>query len=180
MITLNGPEQVVLVDVEDHELGAMEKLSAHREGLLHRAFSVFIFNTKGDLLLQQRALDKYHSAGRWSNTCCGHPRPGETVKAAAERRLDEEMGLGSELQPTFHFVYSTELGDGMKEHELDHVLIGISDSDPTPDPQEAVDWRWVSRNELQREMKSHPGLFTAWFPLCLEGAWNAAEEMLRR
>ena len=125
-------EMVVLIDPNDREIGQMGKLEAHRTGRLHRAFSVFIFNAQGELLLQQRAANKYHSASLWTNTCCGHPRPGEALVAAGERRLEEEMGLHVPLRPAFHFTYAAKLEDGLTEHELDHVLIGRSDRDPRP------------------------------------------------
>lgn len=167
------PEQVVLVDERDRDLGHMEKLAAHREGMLHRAFSVFIFNSKGHLLLQQRAKGKYHSPGLWTNTCCGHPRPGESTQLAAERRLKEEMGITAPLAPVMRFAYRAELGGGLIEHELDHVLIGEYDRDPLPDPSEAMDWRWVDKAELDKELAAHPALFTAWFPLCVAQARDA-------
>ena len=165
-------EMVVLVDPQDRELGQMEKLAAHREGLLHRAFSVFIFNTKGELLMQQRAPTKYHSAGLWSNTCCGHPRPGEALADAGERRLVEEMGLSVKLRPVFNFTYTAKLEGGLVEKEIDHVLLGSVDIDPKPDPEEACDWRWVDRATLEIVLAERPGLFTAWFPLCVKRAWD--------
>lgn len=169
----HGPEQVVLVDENDRDLGHMEKIAAHREGLLHRAFSVFIFNRKGELLLQQRAKDKYHSGGLWTNTCCGHPRPGEATRQAAERRLKEEMGISATLRPAYRFVYRVDLDDGLSEHELDHVFVGTADGDPRPDSSEAMDWRRVGRADLEQEIDAHPALFTAWFPLCVWQAWDA-------
>lgn len=174
----NGPEQVVLIDTEDRELGHMEKLAAHREGLLHRAFSVFLFNESGELLIQQRATSKYHSAGLWTNTCCGHPRPGEELLEAAARRLKEEMGVSATLHPVYQFTYHAPLEGGLVEHELDHVLIGRCDRDPEPDPKEASDWRWVERADLERELAKHPGRFTAWFPLCFAAAWDRADAMV--
>lgn len=169
----DGPEQVVLVDENDRDLGHMEKIAAHREGMLHRAFSVFIFNSRGELLLQQRAQGKYHSAGLWSNTCCGHPRPGEATQQAAERRLKEEMGTTVQLHPALRFVYRADLDSGLVEHELDHVLVGRCDDDPDPDASEAMDWRWVGRSDLEKEVRAHPALFTAWFHLCAWQAWDA-------
>ena len=166
---------MVLIDPQDREIGQMEKLEAHREGRLHRAFSVFVFNERGELLLQQRAATKYHSAGLWTNTCCGHPRPGEALVDAGERRLKEEMGLRIPLRTTFHFTYKAELEHGLVEHEIDHVLIGISDHDPRPAPAEASDWRWVDRATLERELVEHSGLFTAWFPLCVKAAWESVD-----
>ena len=168
----DGPEQVVLVDEQDREIGHMEKMAAHREGLLHRAFSVFILNGQGELLLQQRALSKYHSPGLWSNSCCGHPRPGEDVRIAAERRVKEEMGLTCELRPAFQFTYRAELGDGMIEHELDHVFIGTTGQEPRPAPSEAADWRFVSQVALVDELESEPEMFTAWFRICAKQAWE--------
>ncbi|HQX98958.1 MAG TPA: isopentenyl-diphosphate Delta-isomerase [Flavobacteriales bacterium] len=170
-------EMVVLIDPNDREIGQMEKLEAHRTGRLHRAFSVFIFNAQGELLLQQRAANKYHSASLWTNTCCGHPRPGEALVAAGERRLEEEMGLHVPLRPAFHFTYAAKLEDGLTEHELDHVLIGRSDRDPRPDPEEAADWRWVDRATLEGELAAHPGLYTVWFLLCVKAAWEHADGM---
>ena len=169
----DGPEKVVLVDENDRDLGHMEKIAAHREGMLHRAFSVFIFNSSGELLLQQRAKGKYHSPGLWSNTCCGHPRPGEATQQAAERRLKEEMGTTVQLHPALRFMYRADLDNGLVEHELDHVLVGKCDDDPDPDTSEAMDWRWVGRADLEKEMRAHPALFTAWFPLCAWQAWDA-------
>ncbi|MEZ4807434.1 MAG: isopentenyl-diphosphate Delta-isomerase [Flavobacteriales bacterium] len=171
------PEQVILIDADDRELGHMEKLSAHREGLLHRAFSIFLFNTNGELLLQQRAFSKYHSPGSWSNTCCGHPRPGESVVKAAERRLQEEMGVNIDLRPVFTFTYRAEFENGLVEHELDHVLVGRCTIDPRPDPKEASDWRWVDRPTLEHELRTYPDRFTKWFPLCVYEAWDHAQAM---
>ncbi|MBK7384088.1 MAG: isopentenyl-diphosphate Delta-isomerase [Flavobacteriales bacterium] len=168
-------EQVVLVDMNDRELGTMEKMSAHREGLLHRAFSVFVFNANGDLLIQQRAAGKYHSAGLWSNTCCGHPRPGEKVKQAAERRLKEEMGFECELTTVLVFTYRAELAEGLSEHELDHVLIGMCNTTPQPSSAEVADHRYVSRDLLRMELERDPSVFTSWFPLCVWRAWDQFE-----
>lgn len=178
--SLNEPEQVVLIDVEDREIGHMEKLAAHQEGLLHRAFSIFIFNERGELLLQQRAGSKYHSAGLWTNSCCGHPRPGESLLIAGERRLKEEMGMTVSLEKAFHFIYRADLENGLVENELDHVLIGCVNKHPEPDPKEASDWRWVQRKTLERELLEHPRLFTAWFPLCVWKAWDHAGSITQR
>jgi isopentenyl-diphosphate delta-isomerase len=155
------------VDEHDHELGTMEKLQAHREGRLHRAFSVFVFDRAGRLLLQQRAASKYHSAGLWSNTCCGHPRPEEPVESAAARRLHEEMGFRAELAPLFHFVYRAELGSGMVEHELDHVLVGRFEGDPRPAPDEAEAWRWMKFDALIVSIVREPQAYTAWLRILL-------------
>ena len=161
-------EQVLLVDENDQEIGIMEKMQAHREGLLHRAFSVLIFNSKNELLLQKRAVKKYHSGGLWTNTCCSHPRPEEQIVTAANRRLKEEMGIQAELNPLFHFIYKTELDNDMIEHELDHVLIGTSDSLPNLNPEEAEDYRFISLAELNKEIKAFPDNFTVWFKIIIQ------------
>jgi isopentenyl-diphosphate Delta-isomerase len=158
-------DQVILVDVNDVQVGVEDKLRAHREGKLHRAFSVFVVNAHGEMLLQRRALDKYHSGGLWSNTCCSHPRPGETTAAAAHRRLREEMGFDCTLSPLYRFVYRAELDGGMIEHECDTVLIGVHNDDPAPDPVEVSDWRWISPVDLAQELAEHPDRFTFWFRL---------------
>ena len=173
-------DEVILVDEEDREVGTAPKLRAHREGWLHRAFSVFLFNSRGELLLQRRADDKYHSAGLWSNTCCSHPRPGEETDAAARRRLGEEMGLSAPLLPVFDFRYRAAFADGLWEHELDHVYIGRSDADPHPDPAEVAGWRWASVDAVVREMERDPEAFTVWFrepfeELVARRAWEALE-----
>jgi isopentenyl-diphosphate delta-isomerase len=156
---------VVLVDADDRETGVTPKLQAHREGALHRAVSVFVLNSKGEMLLQRRAAGKYHSGGLWSNTCCGHPRPGETPAAAAARRLREEMGLSCHLDHVFTFMYRATLdADGLVEHEVDHVFLGIGDDEPRPDPEEVMDWRWAEPEEIERELAENADIFTAWFP----------------
>jgi len=158
-------DEVILVDTEDRELGQMEKLKAHQEGRLHRAFSVFIFNSKGEMLIHRRALDKYHSAGLWSNTCCSHPQPGEPTAAAADRRLFEEMGMKASLEHVTHIVYRADFENGLIEHELDHVFVGTSDSEPKANPEEIFQWRYVSADELLREVDENPEIFTYWFRL---------------
>jgi isopentenyl-diphosphate delta-isomerase len=163
-------EHVVLVDASDQPLGEMEKMEAHRRGTLHRAFSVFVFNSRGELLLQRRAAGKYHSAGLWTNTCCSHPRPGEGTHAAAERRLREEMGMDCQVEWQFSFLYRSELDAGMIEHELDHVFVAHSDTLPVPDPLEVSDWRWASPGLIRSEMQSHPDRYTAWFKICFDRA----------
>jgi isopentenyl-diphosphate delta-isomerase len=161
-------EDVVLVDEDDRELGTASKLSVHFDGRLHRAFSVFVLDGRQRILLQRRAEGKYHSGGLWSNTCCGHPRPGETVDAAARRRLGEEMGLECDLQRAFSFLYRVELGDGLIEHEFDHVLVGHFDGQPTPNLSEVEAWQWIEPTELRTTLDSQPDRFTAWLPLALE------------
>lgn len=161
-------EQVVLVDRHDRTIGTAEKLLAHEQGWRHRAFSVFVFDPAGRLLLQQRHPAKYHSGGLWSNTCCSHPRPGESVDVAAHRRLREEMGLGCELEGISSFVYETALENHLHEHEVDHVFIGTLNSDPAPNRREVCDWRWIDVPALQRALVAHPDRFTYWFPLALQ------------
>jgi len=161
-------EYVVLVDEKDKELGTMEKLQAHREGKLHRAVSVVIFNSKKEMLLQKRAASKYHSAGLWSNACCSHPRPGEQALAAAKRRLFEEMGIQCELKEMFDFTYQIQLAGGLSEHELDHVFAGICDEAPKPNPAEVSDWKFVSVNEIQEQLQKDPAAFTGWFGLIFQ------------
>lgn len=161
-------EQVILVDEQDRETGQMEKLEAHQKALLHRAISVFVFNSKGEMLLQQRALHKYHSAGLWSNTCCSHPRPGEANEAAATRRLREEMGLQGSLKHRFAFIYQVELEKGLSEHEYDHVFVGYSDTEPRINPEEVMAYRWIGLEELREELNQHPEQFTFWFRLLCE------------
>jgi isopentenyl-diphosphate Delta-isomerase len=162
------PEYVVLVDSSDRETGTMEKMEAHRKGLLHRAFSVFIFNDKGEMLLQKRAGVKYHSGGLWTNACCGHPRQGENISLAAERRLKEELGIGCQLKKLFSFIYQARLDNELSEHELDHVFIGFINEDPDPDPDEVESFQWILPHEIREKMKNDPSNFTEWFKLCFE------------
>ena len=161
-------EQVILVDATDTVVGVREKLRAHEEGVLHRAFSVFVFDDDGALLLQRRARTKYHSPGLWTNTCCSHPRPGESLELGTRRRLREEMGFDCELRWRFHFTYRAELPNGLVEHELDHVFSGTWTGVPRPDPREVDDWRWYSRAELAAAIRARPHEFTAWFPIAWE------------
>jgi isopentenyl-diphosphate Delta-isomerase len=161
-------ESVVLVDAGDRELGTMSKLLAHQEGRLHRAVSVLVRDRTGALLLQRRAAEKYHSPGLWSNSCCGHPRPGESPLAAATRRLREELGIECELAHAFTFSYEAALGEGMREHEVDHVFVGQTDDAPVPDPAEVGEWRRVQPELLRREMDASPETFTVWFRVLME------------
>ena len=160
-------ESVILVDEHDNMLGTMEKMAVHRLGKLHRAFSVFIFNGAGELLLQQRAFEKYHSAGKWSNACCSHPRPGESNIDAACRRLKEEIGLECELTPGFSFVYRAEFGE-LTEYEFDHVFFGTTEQIPVPDPLEVAAWQYVSPEELKKKLEQEPEKFTEWLKICFE------------
>ncbi len=161
-------EQVILVDVQDQAIGLMEKLEAHKKGLLHRAFSVFIFNSKRELLLQQRAFDKYHASGLWTNTCCSHQRVGESDLAAAHRRLQEEMGLSCELRYAFNFIYKASLDNGLTEHEFDHVFIGHSDQLPVINAKEVADYKYADLNWLKQDIIQKPHLYTPWLKICLD------------
>lgn len=160
-------ERVVLVDETDRELGSGDKLAVHRDGRLHRAVSVLVFDGQGRLLLQRRAEAKYHSAGLWSNTCCGHPRPGETAEAAAHRRLREEMGFDCPLEPAFAFRYRADLGNGLQEHEYDHVFVGRFPGAPAPNAAEVAEWRWAGLDELVRDAAARPAAYTEWFKILL-------------
>jgi isopentenyl-diphosphate delta-isomerase len=159
-------EHVILVDESDNEVGTMEKLEAHRKGVLHRAFSILIFNSTGELLLQKRAGKKYHSAGLWTNTCCSHPLPGEAMEAALGRKLEQEMGISAPLTFAYKFIYKASLGD-LTEYELDYVYIGVSDVAPNVNPEEVAEWRYVSPAQIQREIAEYPGHFTPWFKLII-------------
>jgi isopentenyl-diphosphate delta-isomerase len=158
-------EEVILVDKDDNPVGAMEKMEAHRKALLHRAFSVFIFNEKGEMLLQQRALQKYHSAGLWTNACCSHPRPGEDTQAAALRRLQEEMGFTTILEKLFDFTYRAEFENGLTEFEFDHVFTGSYNGDIHPNPAEVSDHCFKTLNEIRADLAAHPQRYTPWFHL---------------
>jgi len=161
-------EYVILVDAQDRETGTMEKLEAHRQGLLHRAFSVFVFNSQGQLLLQQRALHKYHSAGLWTNTCCSHPRPGESAADAAHRRLREEMGMDCKLHFKDTFIYKTPFENGLTEYELDHVFMGQSNTQPVINPEEVAAFAWETPEQIRGQMAAHPGRYTTWFRIAME------------
>jgi isopentenyl-diphosphate Delta-isomerase len=156
-------ERVVLVDENDAEVGTLEKQRAHQEGRLHRALSVFVLNSRGEMLLQRRAAAKYHSAGLWTNTCCSHPRPGEDVEAAAHRRLREEMGIDCALTPLFAFTYRAPVGPGLVEHEYDHVFAARYDGEPAPSADEVDGWRWVAVDQVACEVAEDPEAFTPWF-----------------
>ena len=155
-------ERVILVDKDDVVCGDMEKMQAHEEGLLHRAFSVFVFNSQGALLLQRRAQGKYHSGGLWTNTCCSHPRPGESILGAAQRRLVEEMGFVCDLTHQFTFEYRAELENGLIEHEIDHVFSGHYEGSVSPDPTEVAEYQYVEVDELARQIQTRPERFTPW------------------
>lgn len=161
-------ERVILVDERDHELGSEGKLAAHRSGALHRAFSIFVRDRTGRILLQRRAVGKYHSGGLWSNTCCGHPRPGEPLIDAARRRLREEMGFDCRLDDVHQFIYRAELDNGLIEHELDHVLVGTFEGTPSPDAAEVAEWRWIEPEVLVADYAQAPERYTAWLGPALQ------------
>jgi isopentenyl-diphosphate delta-isomerase len=156
-------ESVILVDENDNEIGKEEKIIAHRQALLHRAISVFIVNSNGEWLLQQRALDKYHSKGLWTNTCCSHPYPGETCMAAANRRLMEEMGLTATLKEIFHFTYKESLENDLTEYEVDHVFIGVTDEKPSINSSEVLNWKYIDYQTMAKDIKQNPENYTVWF-----------------
>lgn len=161
-------ESVILVNEQDQPTGTMEKMEAHRRGLLHRAFSVFVFNDRDELLLQRRALSKYHSAGLWTNTCCSHPRPGEDTEAAAHRRLQEEMGFDCALRPKATFVYKTPFDNGLTEHEFDHVFTGTFNHDPVINREEAEGFAWRTIDDIRHDMNARPEAYTSWFRIALQ------------
>lgn len=161
-------DEVILVDADNREIGTCGKLEAHERGLLHRAFSIFVFHPDGRLLLQQRAQHKYHSGGLWTNTCCSHPRPGEAVLEAAHRRLMEEMGFDCALEEVHTFTYRVSFPNGLTEHEYDHVIVGVSDAVPAVNTEEVGEWRWVAPDELRADIEAHPDRYTYWFRTVLE------------
>jgi isopentenyl-diphosphate Delta-isomerase len=164
-------DKVILVDEFDNEIGTMEKYQAHVEGRLHRAFSVFIFNDQQELLLQRRALDKYHSAGLWANTCCSHPRPNETILEAANRRLKEEMGMTCDLTIKTHFIYKTPFDNGLTEHEYDYVLVGSSNDSPAINKEEVDSYKWQSITNIKQDILLNPTHYTSWFKLAIENVF---------
>ncbi len=160
-------DHVILVDHNDIEIGTMPKLEAHQKGVLHRALSVFIFNSKGEMLLQQRAFDKYHSGGLWSNACCSHPFPAEPTLNAAKRRLVEEMDIKAELDYIYSFIYKVKLDNDLYEHELDHVFFGISDEKPILNKMEAINWKYSSITDLLNDIEQNPSLYTEWLKISI-------------
>lgn len=154
---------VVLVDENDNAIGIMEKLVAHEQGQLHRAFSVFVFNDKGELLLQQRASHKYHGAGLWTNTCCSHPQWGEDISSSAIERLNYEMGLKCSLKLVYSFIYNEQVENNLTEHELDYVFIGYSNQNPVLNKNEVQDYKWVNTEKILLDIKAHPSHYTVWF-----------------
>jgi isopentenyl-diphosphate Delta-isomerase len=164
---MNEP-YVILVDENDNQTGVAGKMEAHRNGLLHRAVSVFVINSKGEWILQRRAFDKYHSNGLWTNTCCTHPNPGESSVDAAHRRLREEMGLECDLQEMFAFTYIEELDNELTEHEYDHVFVGFTDKEPVINTDEVEEWEAVTFDELHEDIVKNPDGYTYWFKMIYE------------
>jgi len=175
--------KVILVDKKDNQIGWEEKIVTHQKGKLHRAFSIFIFNSKGELLLQKRAKLKYHSGGLWSNACCSHPRPNQNLKEEAKRKLKEEMGIGCSIKEIFSFIYKKKVktkGRYLIEHEFDHVFLGKFDGRPRPNKKEAEDWKWISPGALKKDLKGNPQKYTYWFKLILERVLNKKEWLKRK
>lgn len=170
-------EKVILVDTNDEPIGLMEKMEAHRLGLLHRAFSVFVLNSKNEIMLQQRAAHKYHSPLLWTNTCCSHQRAGESNLEAGSRRLFEEMGFTTPLKEHFHFIYKAPFDNGLTEHELDHVMVGYSDEEPNINPDEVESWKWMSIEAVKQDMQENPSEYTAWFTIIFEEFYHHLEEL---
>lgn len=171
-------EELILVDANDQEIGVMEKMEAHEKGLLHRAFSILLFNLKGELLLQQRALEKYHSPGLWTNTCCSHPRPKERTEDAAHRRLFQEMGMKAELNEAFHFTYRAALEHGLIEHEIDHVFIGFTEETPQINTTEVMAYQWISLEDIQTDIQKNPNRYTAWFKLLMDDHFSSIQHAI--
>lgn len=169
---------VILVDENDNQLGLMEKIEAHEKALLHRAFSVFIFNNEGELMLQQRALHKYHSPGLWTNTCCSHQRDGESNIEAGKRRLMEEMGFVVELEESTSFIYKATFDNGLTEHEYDHVMTGYYDKAPEINTDEVADWKWMLMADVKRDIQLNPENYTAWFKIIFDKFYNSLSEVV--
>lgn len=161
-------EQVILVNEKDEQIGLMEKIEAHEKALLHRAFSVFVFNNKNELMIQQRAHSKYHSPGLWTNTCCSHQREGESNINAGKRRLMEEMGFSTDLKDTISFIYKAPFDNGLTEHEFDHILVGYFEDEPKPNPDEVADWKWMTLEDLKTDMSKNPDIYTEWFKIIFD------------
>ncbi|MGC6437972.1 MAG: isopentenyl-diphosphate Delta-isomerase [Flavobacteriaceae bacterium] len=161
-------EQVILVNEQDEQIGLMPKMEAHEKAILHRAFSVFIFNSKHELMLQQRAAHKYHSPLLWTNTCCSHQRDGESNLEAGKRRLEEEMGFVTPLTETTSFIYKAPFDNGLTEHELDHIMVGNYDGEPIINPDEVADWKWMPLEAVKSDIALNPQLYTAWFKIIFE------------
>jgi len=170
---IKSMEKVILVDKDDKQMGLMEKMEAHEKGVLHRAFSVFIFNDEGEMMLQQRALTKYHTPGLWTNTCCSHPREGEVTVDAAHRRMVEEMGFDCDVSEVFTFIYKSDVGQGLIEHEFDHVFIGKYNDEPKINTEEVNGWKFMSVDRISEDIEKSPERYTVWFRI-------AFNEILKR
>jgi len=165
-------EEVILVNENDEAIGTMEKMAAHEKAILHRAFSVFIFNAEGKMLLQQRAFSKYHSGGLWTNACCSHPKPNEETLAAAQRRLQEELGFVTDLKKVFHFTYQASFDNGLTEHEFDHVYVGYYNNSILPNPEEVNDISFITMDEVLQSLQDEPAKYTAWFHIAFPKVYD--------
>ena len=165
-------EHVILVDINDQKIGLMEKIEAHEKALLHRAFSVFIFNEKGELMLQQRAASKYHSPLLWTNTCCSHQRDGESNVNAGRRRLQEEMGFVTDVKEVFSFIYKAPFDNGLTEHEFDHVMIGSYNNEPNINKKEAENYKWMTLENVKTDIEENPTIYTEWFKIIFDKSYK--------
>jgi len=165
-------EKVILVNENDEQIGLMEKIEAHEKALLHRAFSVFVYNDKNEVMIQQRALSKYHSPGLWTNTCCSHQKEGETNVEAGKRRLMEEMGFHTNLKEVTSFIYKAPFDNGLSEHEYDYILVGHYNDEPKINPEEVADWKWMSLEAIKKDMANCPEKYTAWFKIIFSKYYN--------
>ena len=169
-------EKVILVNENDEQIGLMEKIEAHEKALLHRAFSVFVFNDKNELMIQQRALSKYHSPGLWTNTCCSHQREGESNIEAGKRRLQEEMGFSTELKDTISFIYKAPFDNGLTEHEFDHILVGYFEGKPDLNPYEVAEWKWMSLEAIEKDMQANPSIYTERFKIIFDKYYSHIQQ----
>ena len=169
-------ENVILVNEKDEPIGLMPKMEAHEKAVLHRAFSVFVLNSKNEIMLQQRAHHKYHSPLLWTNTCCSHQREGETNIQARSRRLFEEMGFQTDLKELFHFIYKAPFDNGLTEHELDHVMIGYYNDEPNINIEEVEDWKWMPIEAVKSDIQNNPDLYTIWFKIIFDQFYHFLEE----
>jgi isopentenyl-diphosphate delta-isomerase len=169
-------ENVILVNEKDEQIGLMPKLEAHEKAVLHRAFSVFVLNNKNEIMLQQRAHQKYHSPLLWTNTCCSHQRDGETNIQAGSRRLFEEMGFETGLKELFHFIYKAPFDNGLTEHELDHVMIGYYNDEPKINTEEVENWKWMSIDDVKNDIQLHPEIYTVWFKIIFDEFYHFLED----
>lgn len=165
-------EKVILVNENDEQIGLMEKIEAHEKALLHRAFSVFVYNDKNEVMIQQRALSKYHSPGLWTNTCCSHQKEGETNVEAGKRRLMEEMGFQTDLKEVTSFIYKAPFDNGLSEHEYDYILVGHYNEEPKINSDEVASWKWMSLEDIKKDMNNHPEKYTAWFKIIFDKYYN--------